>query len=94
MRFIVINGNPQRTILCQQLPDNFQAVAHQSQSDGMLQSVVVMGKGAAGVIGRVDKHAFHFAAKFLFEGFQSKQVVAVDEAVIKFKFGILAAVAA
>ena len=57
----------------------------------MFQPVVVMGEGTAGVVRRIDKHTFHFARKFLFEGFQGKQVVAVDEAVIKFKFSIFAA---
>ena len=67
MRFVVINGNPQRTILRQQLPDNFQAVAHQSQPNGMLQSVIIMAKSAAGIVGRVNKNAFYLAAKFLLQ---------------------------
>ena len=55
----------------------------------MFQAVIVIFKRLSCVIGWVNKHAFHFARKFLFEGFQGKQVVAVDEAVIK--FSILAA---
>ena len=67
MRFIVVDGNPQRTILRQQPLDNFQAVAHQSQPNGMLQPVIVMTKSAAGIVGRVNKNTFHLAAKFLLQ---------------------------
>ena len=88
MRFVIVDGNPQRTVVCQQALDDFQTVTHLSQPDGMFQSVVVMGEGTASVVGRIDKHAFHFAAEFLFEGFQGKQVIAKDKAVIK--FGIFA----
>ena len=91
LRFVIVDGNPQRTVFRQQALDDFQTVPHQPQPDRMFQPVVVMGEGTARVVGRIDKHTFHFAAEFLFEGFQGKQVVAVDEAVIKFKFGIFAA---
>ena len=83
MCFIIVNGNPQRAILRQQLPDNFQTVAHESQPNGMLQSVIVMGKGAAGIVWRINKNAFYLAAKFLFQCFQRQQVVAKDEAIIE-----------
>jgi hypothetical protein len=49
----------------------------------MFYSVIVMLKGAAGVVGRVYVDTFYFAGKFLFQGFEGQEVVAEDEAVIE-----------
>jgi hypothetical protein len=42
-----------------------------------------MFKGAAGVVGRVNVNTFYFAGKFLFQGFEGKEVVAEYEMVIE-----------
>lgn len=49
----------------------------------MLQPVVVMGKGATGVVGRVDEYTLHLAREFLLQRLQRQQVVAEDQAVIE-----------
>ncbi|MFO0854274.1 MAG: hypothetical protein U0571_07770 [Candidatus Brocadia sapporoensis] len=45
----------------------------------MLQSVIVMLKGIAGVVRGVYAGALYLSGKVLFKGFQGKEVVAVDE---------------
>jgi hypothetical protein len=49
----------------------------------MFYAVIVMFKGAAGVVGRVYVDTSHLAGKFLFKGFEGKEVVAENEAVIE-----------
>jgi hypothetical protein len=49
----------------------------------MFFAVIVMFKGAAGIIGRVYVDTFYLAGKFLFQGFEGQKVVAEDEAVIE-----------
>jgi hypothetical protein len=49
----------------------------------MLQTVIVILKTAAGVVGRVYVDTIYFAGKFLFQGFEGKEVVAKDEAVVE-----------
>ena len=83
MAFVVINGDPQRTILGQQPPDNLQPIPHQRQPDGMLDPVVIMGKGAAGIVRRIDKHALDLTGKLLLQGLQGQEVVAEDQPVVE-----------
>ena len=49
----------------------------------MFHAVVIMLKGRAGIVGRIDKDAFDFVAKLGLEGFQGEQVVAFDEPVFE-----------
>jgi hypothetical protein len=49
----------------------------------MFYPVIVMLKGAAGVVGRVYVDAFYLAGKFLFQGFKGQEVVAEDEAIVE-----------
>jgi hypothetical protein len=49
----------------------------------MFYPVIVMLKGAAGVVGRVYVDTFYLAGKFLFQGFKGQEVVAEDEAVVE-----------
>lgn len=83
MRLVVVNGNPQRTVFSQQPPDNLQPIPHQRQPDGMLDPVVIMGKGAAGVVRRIDEHALDLAGKLLLQGLQRQQVIAEDQPVVE-----------
>ena len=83
MALVVVNGDPQRTILGQQPPDDLQPVPHQGEPDGMLDPVVIMGKGAAGVVRRIDEHALDLAGKLLLQGLQGQQVVAEDQPVVE-----------
>jgi len=83
MTLIVVNRNPQRTVVRQQAPYDFQPIPHQPQPDRMLQPVVVMGKGTAGVIRWIDKHAFHLAAKLLLQRLQRQQVIAENQPVVE-----------
>ena len=83
MALVVVNRNPQRTILGQQPPDNLQPIPHQRQPDGMLDPVVIMGKGAAGIVRRIDKHALDLTGKLLLQGLQGQEVVAEDQPVVE-----------
>ena len=83
MRFVIINRDPQRTIIRQQPPDDLQPVAHQGQPDRMLHPVVVMRERAAGVIRRINKHALHLPRKLRLQSLQRQQVVSEDELVIE-----------
>ena len=49
----------------------------------MLESVVVVGEGAAGVVGRIDEDALHLPSIFLLQGFQREQVVAADQDIVE-----------
>jgi hypothetical protein len=49
----------------------------------MFYAVVVMLKGATGIVGRVYVDTFYFAGEFLFQGFEGEEVVAEDEAVVE-----------
>jgi hypothetical protein len=52
----------------------------------MFYAVIVMFKCAAGIVGRVYVNTFYFAGKFLFQGLEGEEVVAEDEAVVKYVF--------
>jgi hypothetical protein len=52
----------------------------------MFYSIVIMLKGAAGIVWRVDIDTFYFAGEFLFHGFKGKEVVAENEAVVEYVF--------
>ena len=79
--FIIINRNPDTAILGQQVAQQFQARVDQAQPGGMLQAVVVMLEGAAGVVGRVDVDAFDLPGVVGQQGFEGVQVVALDQQV-------------
>jgi hypothetical protein len=49
----------------------------------MFYAVIVMFKGAAGIIWRVYVDTFYLAGKFLFQGLEGQEVVAEDEAIIE-----------
>jgi hypothetical protein len=49
----------------------------------MFYPVIVMLKGAAGVVGRVYVDTFHLAGKFLFQRFEGQKVVPENEAVVE-----------
>jgi hypothetical protein len=49
----------------------------------MFYPVIVMLKGAAGVVGRVYVDTFYLAGKFLFQGLEGQEVVAEDKAVVE-----------
>ncbi len=49
----------------------------------MLDSVIVMHESAAGIVRRVNVDALDLSCELLFEGFESEQIVAEDQPVIK-----------
>jgi hypothetical protein len=49
----------------------------------MFYAVIIMFKGAAGIVRRVYVDTFYLAGKFLFQGFEGQEVVAEDEAVVE-----------
>lgn len=83
MRLVIINGNPKRTIFGQQRVNHLEPVTHQREPERVLDPIIVMGEGAAGVIGRIDKDTLHPACKLGFQGLQSEQVVALNEHIVE-----------
>ncbi|MCY1245972.1 hypothetical protein D9M72_591660 [compost metagenome] len=49
----------------------------------MLQPIVVICECAAGVVRRVDEHAFHLAGELLLQRLQCQQVVPEDQPVVE-----------
>jgi hypothetical protein len=49
----------------------------------MFYTVIVMFKGAAGIVGRVYVDTFYFAGKFLFQSFESQEIIPEDEAIVE-----------
>jgi hypothetical protein len=49
----------------------------------MFYAVIVMFKGAAGVVRWVYVDTFYLAGKFLFQGFEGKEVITEDQAVVE-----------
>jgi hypothetical protein len=49
----------------------------------VLKRIVVVLKGAAGVVRRVNEHALHLARKLGLQRLERQQVVALDQAVVK-----------
>ena len=83
MSFVVVNRDPERAIARQQAPDNLQPIPHQPQPNRMLQPVVVMGEGAAGVVRGINENAFHLASKLRLQRLERQQVIAKDQAVVE-----------
>ncbi len=52
---------------------------YETQPDGMLQPVIVMLKGIAGVIRWVYAGALYLSGKVLLKGFQGKEIIAIDK---------------
>jgi hypothetical protein len=83
MRFIVINRNPNRPLSMEQVFEQNETVEHEIEPKGMFLHVVVMLESVARVVGRVNVDALDFARIMLFEGFERKEVIAVNEHVIR-----------
>jgi hypothetical protein len=49
----------------------------------MFYAIIVMFKGAAGIVGRVYVNTFYLAGKFLFQGLEGEEVITEDEAVVE-----------
>ena len=49
----------------------------------MLHPVVVMREGAAGVVRRINEHAFHLPQKLRLKSLQRQQVVTKDQPVVE-----------
>lgn len=81
VRFVVVKRHPERPVLRQQVADHLQPVAHHREPDGMLQPVVIVLEGRAGVVGWVDEDAFHPAGMVGLQRLQRQQVVALDQQV-------------
>ena len=88
MAFISINRNPYGTIFCQQIPENNQSFTHQRQPDGVFQTIIVMFERIARIVGRIDIDTFDGTRIVLFEGFEGKQIVAMDEHIAVPRFAI------
>ena len=49
----------------------------------MLHAIIVMLKGAAGIVGRINVDALDLAGKILLQRLEGKKIVAVDEHIVK-----------
>jgi len=82
VRLVVVDRDPDRPLLVQQRAQQFEPVAHQRQPLRVLDAIVIVGKGAAGVVRGVDEDALHLAGVLLLQGLQGQQVVALDQQVV------------
>ena len=81
MPLVVVDGDPDRAIVAQQLAQQLQARQHHGQPLGVFQVVVVVLEGAFGVVGRVDEDALDLPAVKRQQAFQRFEVVALDQQV-------------
>ncbi|OIQ67032.1 hypothetical protein GALL_513940 [mine drainage metagenome] len=101
VHLVVVQGDPDRTALGEQLAQQHQARPHHAQPfvvaqhvvpvhrvggqplfhDRAVDVVVVAPAFVAGVVGRVNEHQIHRTGVARQQGFQSVQVVAVDDEV-------------
>ncbi len=80
MSFVVINGDPNATIVREKTSKEFKAWPHHCQPLTVLQIiVVVLERGAAGIVGWIDVDAFHAACVVGEECFQRLKVVTLNE---------------
>lgn len=49
----------------------------------MLDAIIVVLEGAAGVVRRIDHHALHLPRVFLFEGLEAEEVVTAYEQIVE-----------
>jgi len=91
MPLVVVDGDPDRSILAQQLTQQLQARQHHPEPLGVLQLVVVMLERALRVVGRVDEDAFHPAAVERQQGLEGREVVALDQQVVGTRDGVAVA---
>jgi hypothetical protein len=63
--------------------EHYYSISYQTQPNRMFQGIIVMFKGAAGIVGRVYVDTFYLAGKFLFQGFEGEEIVAEDETVVE-----------
>lgn len=82
MAFVVVDRNPDRAVGGEQAAEDFEALFHKGEPEGVFHHVVVVLEGRAGIVRRVDVDALDFASVLLFEGFEGEQVVAVYEDIV------------
>lgn len=83
MPLVVVAAHPDAALLAEKFPQQFEAGIHHGEPAGMLQIVVVMGKGAARIVGRIDVDALHLARIVGEEGLEGFQIVALNEQIVR-----------
>lgn len=83
MRFVVVNGYPNRAVFSQQLPQQFQPRIHHGQPFGVLQVVIIMFKGASRVVWRINVDALHGPSVVGQQGLQGIQIITLNEHVAR-----------
>ena len=72
MGLVVVDRNPQRSVLGQQEFEQLQPIPHQRQPSRMLKTIVIVLECAAGIIGWIDEDAFHRARIICFQRLEPK----------------------
>ena len=54
---VIVDGDPDGAVFAEELAQEFEARVHQVEPSGVLEIVVVVLEGRAGVVGRVDVDA-------------------------------------
>ena len=83
MPFIVVNAYPYTSVFAQKFPQKLKTRIHHGQPSCMFQVIVVMLKGASGIIWRVYIDAFHLARIVRKQGLEGFQIVALNEHVLR-----------
>jgi hypothetical protein len=86
--FPIVDAHPNASLLGEKLPQKLEPWVHHGQPGRVLEVVVVMLEGAAGVVGRIDVDALHTTGIVGEEGLEGFEVVALDEEVVSLRIRI------
>lgn len=82
MPLVVVDRDPDRAVLAQQLAQQLQARQHHAEPLRVFQLVVVVLERALGVVGRVDEDALHLPAVERQQCLEGFEVVALNQQVV------------
>lgn len=82
MPLVIINADPNRAIISEQIPQDFQSGPHQVQPLAVFQIVIVMFERISRVVWRIDVNTLDLSGKTGFQSFQGKQIVAMDQHIV------------
>ena len=83
MCFVVVDGNPDRSILREKPAQDLQPITHERKPQRVLDSIIVVRERRARVVRRIDIDALDLSGELLLQRLERKQVVAEDEPVIE-----------
>lgn len=83
MTLVVIDINPNRSIVTQHFLQHFNSVPHEREPKRMLYAVIILGESGSSVVRRIDINAFYFARELMLQCLQCKKIVSKDKAIVE-----------